>query len=252
MTRHSARRSATSRHAAAVGPTRQRRAGGASRRTVPPARAHPPQRRGARRHIARRVSLPRREDAHRGSGRRLGAGADAEPTITLITCYPFSFVGNAPQRFIVQAELVEEELARIRRSRARSFGRNETRPFSLTRVSTGLPRVVHAGRHRPAGHSRAGAVGRAGAIVSRSTSFSSSDRSALLLILERALRLAQVEAAWIRPLGISVLLAHPYLLLRVVSHFRPDLATRCSGAAAGSPLSLAATWTAEPGHSAPP
>jgi sortase A len=28
------------------------------------------------------------------------------PTITLITCYPFSFVGNAPHRFIVQAELV--------------------------------------------------------------------------------------------------------------------------------------------------
>ena len=30
------------------------------------------------------------------------------PTLTLITCYPFSFVGNAPQRFIVQAELVGE------------------------------------------------------------------------------------------------------------------------------------------------
>lgn len=30
----------------------------------------------------------------------------ATPTITLITCYPFSFVGNAPHRFIVQAELV--------------------------------------------------------------------------------------------------------------------------------------------------
>lgn len=28
------------------------------------------------------------------------------PTITLITCYPFSFVGNAPRRFIVHAELV--------------------------------------------------------------------------------------------------------------------------------------------------
>jgi sortase A len=27
-------------------------------------------------------------------------------TMTLITCYPFSFVGNAPQRFVVQAELV--------------------------------------------------------------------------------------------------------------------------------------------------
>lgn len=28
------------------------------------------------------------------------------PTLTLITCYPFSFVGNAPQRFVVQAELI--------------------------------------------------------------------------------------------------------------------------------------------------
>lgn len=27
------------------------------------------------------------------------------PTITLITCYPFYFVGSAPQRFIVRAEL---------------------------------------------------------------------------------------------------------------------------------------------------
>jgi sortase A len=31
-------------------------------------------------------------------------------TITLITCYPFSFVGHAPQRFIVQAERVVPEL----------------------------------------------------------------------------------------------------------------------------------------------
>jgi sortase A len=28
------------------------------------------------------------------------------PTVTLITCYPFSYVGHAPQRFIVRAELV--------------------------------------------------------------------------------------------------------------------------------------------------
>jgi sortase A len=33
------------------------------------------------------------------------------PTLTLITCYPFSFVGHAPQRFIVQAERVVPELA---------------------------------------------------------------------------------------------------------------------------------------------
>ena len=32
----------------------------------------------------------------------------ATPTITLITCYPFSFVGNAPRRFIVQAELITD------------------------------------------------------------------------------------------------------------------------------------------------
>jgi sortase A len=32
----------------------------------------------------------------------------ANPTVTLITCYPFHFVGNAPQRFIVQAELVDQ------------------------------------------------------------------------------------------------------------------------------------------------
>jgi sortase A len=28
------------------------------------------------------------------------------PTMTMITCYPFSFVGNAPQRFVVHAALV--------------------------------------------------------------------------------------------------------------------------------------------------
>ena len=32
-------------------------------------------------------------------------------TITLITCYPFSFIGHAPQRFIVQAERVVPELS---------------------------------------------------------------------------------------------------------------------------------------------
>jgi len=36
-----------------------------------------------------------------------------EPALTLVTCYPFEFVGHAPRRFIVRAELVgEEELPR--------------------------------------------------------------------------------------------------------------------------------------------
>jgi sortase A len=32
-----------------------------------------------------------------------------QPTLTLVTCYPFEFVGHAPRRFIVQAALVESE-----------------------------------------------------------------------------------------------------------------------------------------------
>lgn len=32
----------------------------------------------------------------------------AKPTLTLVTCYPFYFVGHAPRRFIVKAELVGE------------------------------------------------------------------------------------------------------------------------------------------------
>jgi sortase A len=31
------------------------------------------------------------------------------PTLTLVTCYPFEFIGHAPKRFIVQAELVADE-----------------------------------------------------------------------------------------------------------------------------------------------
>jgi sortase A len=30
------------------------------------------------------------------------------PTVTLVTCYPFDFIGHAPKRFIVQAELVDK------------------------------------------------------------------------------------------------------------------------------------------------
>ena len=31
-------------------------------------------------------------------------GATRLPTLTLVTCYPFSFVGRAPRRFVVQAQ----------------------------------------------------------------------------------------------------------------------------------------------------
>jgi len=32
--------------------------------------------------------------------------ASNEPTLTLVTCYPFDYIGSAPQRFIVTARLV--------------------------------------------------------------------------------------------------------------------------------------------------
>jgi sortase A len=35
------------------------------------------------------------------------------PTLTLITCYPFSFVGHAPHRFVVRAERVDGEPAGV-------------------------------------------------------------------------------------------------------------------------------------------
>jgi sortase A len=35
--------------------------------------------------------------------------ATSKPTLTLVTCYPFTFVGNAPRRFVVRAVLVGEE-----------------------------------------------------------------------------------------------------------------------------------------------
>jgi len=32
----------------------------------------------------------------------------SEATLTLVTCYPFYFVGSAPQRYVVQAKLIRE------------------------------------------------------------------------------------------------------------------------------------------------
>jgi len=35
--------------------------------------------------------------------------ATSRPSLTLITCHPFYYVGQAPKRFVVQAELVTAE-----------------------------------------------------------------------------------------------------------------------------------------------
>jgi len=33
----------------------------------------------------------------------------SDRTLTLMTCYPFSYIGAAPQRFIVEAELTDDQ-----------------------------------------------------------------------------------------------------------------------------------------------
>ena len=38
--------------------------------------------------------------------------SEGRNTLTLVTCYPFNFIGNAPRRFIVQATQVGELLAK--------------------------------------------------------------------------------------------------------------------------------------------
>jgi sortase A len=45
----------------------------------------------------------------------------SEPVLTLVTCYPFRFVGNAPKRYIVTARLVDS-----------NHGGPETRPASIS------------------------------------------------------------------------------------------------------------------------
>lgn len=48
------------------------------------------------------------------------------PSLTLVTCYPFYFVGNAPQRYIVRAELVEAQRLREEDKVQRNIQRSQT------------------------------------------------------------------------------------------------------------------------------
>ncbi|MCW8194657.1 class D sortase [Proteobacteria bacterium 005FR1] len=49
--------------------------------------------------------------------------------ITLVTCYPFHFVGSAPQRYIVSAQEVHSELTSVRPSHTVIGGYHETLKF---------------------------------------------------------------------------------------------------------------------------
>ena len=37
----------------------------------------------------------------------------AKPTLTVTTCYPFNFIGSAPERYILEAELVKKDLSTV-------------------------------------------------------------------------------------------------------------------------------------------
>jgi LPXTG-site transpeptidase (sortase) family protein len=51
--------------------------------------------------------------------------ATANPSLTLVTCYPFAFVGHAPQRFVVRArqvEVVADSMTMTHRAASRPSG----------------------------------------------------------------------------------------------------------------------------------
>lgn len=69
--------------------------------------------RGIRRRDAIRISTPRRQDDYVvdwtevvGPKETKVLESSRKGTLTLVTCYPFGFVGRAPKRFIVRASLI--------------------------------------------------------------------------------------------------------------------------------------------------
>jgi sortase A len=62
------------------------------------------------------LSLPNRTDTYVVDSVKIVDPRDvsvleptSEPSLTLVTCYPFYFVGSAPQRYIVHASIVHSE-----------------------------------------------------------------------------------------------------------------------------------------------
>ena len=53
---------------------------------------------GAHRYVVTGIDIVQPEDVE-------VLAATSEPTLTLVTCYPFNYIGSAPQRFIVRARL---------------------------------------------------------------------------------------------------------------------------------------------------
>jgi sortase A len=74
-----------------------------------------------------------------------------QPMLTLVTCYPFTFIGHAPHRYIIQAVLVDQA------TRGIADAHEQTRGAGAT---GGAGRAGEAGAARTAG--RAGTTGETG------------------------------------------------------------------------------------------
>ena len=87
--------------------------------------------------------------------------ADGNSTLTLVTCYPFYFIGGAPKRFVVKANLTQHIPAEAPSTQSRLnyqpinlskedlvlFGRNKSRFMALHAVSAVVFTLVAAGAH---------------------------------------------------------------------------------------------------------
>jgi sortase A len=81
-----------------------------------------------------------------------GGSAQGMPKLlTMITCYPFSYVGSAPKRFIVEARLVENEETPRAATPAATPEEAAAAPSSETELEKSIHKVpVHASTHRRA------------------------------------------------------------------------------------------------------
>ena len=72
-------------------------------------------------------------------------GALHHPTLTLVTCYPFVFVGNAPKRFVVRAAEIDASPlgTRSHRSQCRNGGAHAEDGFTGARVPTAAETPCH-------------------------------------------------------------------------------------------------------------
>ena len=59
--------------------------------------------------------------------------AQSRPSLTLVTCYPFYFVGSAPQRYIVQASLTHSDSGTTRIVKRSAIATNNVTQQSSTR-----------------------------------------------------------------------------------------------------------------------